>query len=111
MPAVEGIYPLNLDVSSPPRVTRWRPLVNWLLVIPQEIWLFVLLLGAGVVAFVGWFAILFTGRLPDRWSDYNMAVLRYQWRVTAYLYAWTDRYPDFAPPAGHVDPGDYPAIL
>jgi hypothetical protein len=64
-----------------------------------------------MVSWLGWFAILFTGRLPDSWSDYLMAVLRLQWRVTAYLYAWTDHYPDFNPPAGHIDPGDYPAVL
>jgi hypothetical protein len=108
---VQGIYPLNLDVASPARVPRWRPLINWLLVFPLEVWLLVLSLGAGIVVFLGWFAILFTGRLPDSWSDYIVAVLRYQWRITAYLYAWTDRYPEFNPPAGHVDPGDYPAVL
>jgi hypothetical protein len=108
---VEGVYPLNLDVASTPKVARWRPLLNWLLVLPLEAWSLVLSLGSGVVVFVGWFAILFTGRLPDSWSDYIMGVLRFQWRIAAYLYAWTDRYPDFRPPAGHVDPGDYPAIL
>ncbi|MGH9114816.1 MAG: DUF4389 domain-containing protein [Acidimicrobiales bacterium] len=108
---LQGIYPLNLDVASPPRVARWRPLVNWLLVVPHEIWLCVLTLGATVVAFLAWFAILLGGRMPDSWSDYLMGVLRYQWRVNAYLCAWTDVYPTFNPAAGHVDPGDYPAIL
>jgi hypothetical protein len=108
---VQGIYPLNLDVASPPRVARWRALVNLVLVIPHLLWLFGLTLGVTVVSFLGWFAILFTGRLPDSWSDYIMGVLRYQWRVHAYLFWLTDRYPDFTPPAGHIDPGDYPAIL
>jgi hypothetical protein len=108
---VQGIYPLNLDVDSPPRVARWRPLINWLLVVPLEVWLLVLSFGAVVVVFLGWFAILLTGRLPDSWSDYIMAVLRYQWRITAYLYAWTDKYPEFSSPAGHIDPGDFPAVL
>jgi uncharacterized protein DUF4389 len=108
---VQGVYPLNLDVSNLPRVARWRPLVNWLLVIPHQFWLFLLFLGAHVVALLAWFTILFTGRLPDSWSDYLMGVLRYQWRVNAYLYAWTDQYPDFHPPAGYIDPGRYPAVL
>jgi hypothetical protein len=108
---VQGIYPLNLDVASPPRVARWRALVNLVLVIPHLLWLFGLTLGVTVVSFLGWFAILFTGRLPDSWSDYIMGVLRYQWRIHAYLFWLTDRYPDFTPPAGHIDPGDYPAIL
>lgn len=104
-------YPLGADVASLPTVERWRPLVNWLLVIPHTIWLGLLTLGSWFVAIVSWFAIVFTGRMPDTWSDYQVGVLRYQWRVNCYLYAWTDIYPSFTPIAGHIDPGDYPAVL
>ncbi len=106
-----GSYPLGIDVTGPPEVERWRPLVNWLLVIPHQLWLLVLTLGANVLAFLGWFVILFTGRLPDTWSDFIVGVLRYQWRILAYLYAWTVEYPTFNPVPGHIDPGDYPAVL
>lgn len=106
-----GGYPLGIEVTSPPEVERWRPLVNWLLVIPHQLWFFVLTLGANVLAFLGWFVILFTGRLPDSWSDFIVGVLRYQWRILAYLYAWTVEYPSFSPVPGHIDPGDYPAVL
>jgi hypothetical protein len=102
---------LGIDVTSPQTVERWRPLVNWLLVIPHLIWLSILFLGAEVLMFLGWFSILFTGRMPDSWSDFIVGVLRYNWRVTAYLYAWTVEYPSFSPVSGHVDPGDYPAVL
>lgn len=111
VPYQSGGYPLGLDVSSPETVERWRPLVNWLLVVPHQIWLYLLMIGAEIVAFLGWFAILFTGRMPDSWTDYIAGVLRYQWRITSYLYAWTVEYPSFSPVPGHVDPGDYPAAL
>ena len=104
-------YPLGADVASLPTVERWRPLVNWLLVIPHTIWLGLLTLGSWFVAIVSWFAIVFTGRMPETWSDYQVGVLRYQWRINCYLYAWTDIYPSFTPVAGHIDPGDYPAVL
>lgn len=110
-PYASGSYPLGLDVTSPPTVERWRPLLNWLLVIPHELWLAVLMLGAEVLAFLGWFAILFTGRMPDSWTDFITGVLRYEWRITSYLYAWTVQYPSFSPVSGHIDPGDYPAVL
>jgi hypothetical protein len=64
-----------------------------------------------VVSLAGWFAIVFTGRLPRRLGDYLVAVLRYQWRVTAFLYGLTAAYPGFLVVAGYVDPGDYPAVL
>jgi hypothetical protein len=107
----EGIHPLNLDVTGPATVARWRPLVNWLLVIPQALWLLILWLGAVAVGVAGWFSILLTGRMRESWGDYQMAVLRYHWRISAFLYAWTDRHPGFAPPAGYLDPGDDPAVL
>jgi hypothetical protein len=40
-----------------------------------------------------------------------VGVLRYQWRVLAYLYAWTEEYPSFSMPSGFADPGNYPAVL
>jgi len=108
---VPGIHPLNIDVISPSRVARWRPLVNWLLVVPHLLWHGLLSLGVAVVAFLGWFAIVLTGQLPDSWADYTMGVLRYQWRILAYLFGWAQQYPSFAPAAGYVDPGDYSAIF
>jgi hypothetical protein len=49
--------------------------------------------------------------LPENWGGFMVGVLRYQWRVLAYLYAWTEEYPNFSLPAGYVDPGGYPAVL
>ncbi len=108
---ISSTYPLNGEVVCAERVARWRPLVNWVLVIPLYLWLMVLGYGAGVVSLVGWFAILFTGRLPESLGDYLVAVLRYQWRVMAFLYGLTTSYPGFPVVAGYVDPGDYPAVL
>jgi hypothetical protein len=108
---MSSTYPLNGEVVCAERVARWRPLVNWVLVIPLYLWLMVLGYGAAVVSLVGWFAILFTGRLPERLGDYLVAVLRYQWRVMAFLYGLTTSYPGFPVVAGYVDPGDYPAVL
>jgi hypothetical protein len=106
-----GSYPLNIEVAGVLEVPRWRPLVNWLLVIPHLVWLWVLTIALQVLAIIGWFAILITGRLPEGWGDFMVGVLRYQWRILAYLYAWTEEYPSFTPPTGYPDPGDFPAVL
>ncbi|MGO8862737.1 MAG: DUF4389 domain-containing protein [Acidimicrobiales bacterium] len=106
-----GSYPVNIEVTGDLQVPRWRPLVNWLLVIPHLVWLWILTIGLEVLAVIGWFVILFTGRLPESWGDFMVGVLRYQWRILAYLYAWTEEYPSFSPPAGYPDPGNFPAVL
>jgi hypothetical protein len=85
-------------------------LVNWILVIPALLWASLLGIAALVVSILAWFAILITGRLPESWGDFLMGYVRYQWRITAYLFAWTETYPSFAVPAGYVDPGEYPAV-
>jgi hypothetical protein len=106
-----GSYPVNIDVTGDLQVPRWRPLVNWLLVIPHVVWLFLLTIALEVLAVISWFVILITGRLPEQWGEFMVGVLRYQWRILAYLYAWTEQYPSFAPPAGYADPGNFPALL
>jgi Domain of unknown function (DUF4389) len=104
-------YPLNGEVVCAERIGRWRPLLGWVLAIPLFLWLLVLLAGAEVVRILGWFAIVFSGRLPKRFGDYQVAVLRYEWRVSVYLYGLTDIFPGWRVTAGYVDPGDYPAAV
>jgi uncharacterized protein DUF4389 len=108
---VASCYPIDGEVVCTDRVARWRPLVNWILIAPLALWLAVLQFGAIVVTFLGWFAILFNEQLPQRYGDYLVAVLRYEWRVSSYLLGLTDRYPGWRVVGGYVDPGNYPALL
>ena len=67
--------------------------------------------GSLVVALLGWVCILATGRLPERWGEYLVGVLRYYWRVWSFALGFTSVYPGLRVPAGYVDPGDFPCIL
>src|SRR5947209_6009083 len=58
-------YPVHVNVQYPAHIARWRPLVNWLLVIPAAIAGALIFFVAYVAAFLAWFAILFTGRMPE----------------------------------------------
>ena len=58
---------LELDYPDVERdLNRWLPLVKWLLAIPHFIILFFLSVAAFFAVVVAWFAILFTGRYPQR---------------------------------------------
>ena len=98
---MSSCYPIDGEVVCANRVPRWRPLVNWILTAPLLLWLAVLQFGAFVVTFLGWFAILFNEQLPQRFGDYLVAVLRYEWRVGSYLLGLTDRYPGWRVVAGY----------
>jgi len=88
---LEYVYP---DV--PRDLSRWMPIVKWLLAIPHYIVLFFLDIAAFVVVIVAWFAILFTGRYPRGMFDFVEGVIRWHNRVIGYaLTLVTDKYPPF----------------
>jgi Domain of unknown function (DUF4389) len=81
--------------AGPAPQQRVTVLFRLLLAIPQLIVLYVLSIVAELVAIVGWFAALFTGRLPAGLAGFLTDWLRWSARVGSYLALLTDRYPPF----------------
>jgi hypothetical protein len=100
--------PLTLTGELDPRLSRWLWLVKMILAIPHFVVLAVLWGCFVVVTVIAGFAILFTGRFPRALFDFNVGVMRWNWRVGFYVHAalGTDRYPPFS-----LARGDYPAAL
>jgi hypothetical protein len=77
-------------------LSRWLPLVKWLLVLPHMIIVSLLGIAAVVSVIIAWFAILITGQYPRRLFDFVVGVMRWWVRVAAYAFLLTtDRYPPF----------------
>ena len=89
-------YPIELEADYPERMARWRPLVQWLLVIPHFFVLAFVLFGAYFAFIAAWFAILFTRRYPRGIFDFIAGTFRWSARATGYYLFLTSAYPPFS---------------
>jgi Domain of unknown function (DUF4389) len=110
MDALGQAYPATFEVDRPDRIANWRPLVQWLLAIPHLLILNALQTVSRVVAVVSWFAIVFTGKLPDGLARLQCLYIRYNNRTIAYAGFLRDEYPPFAYDTVAPEPGDYPPV-
>jgi hypothetical protein len=119
-------YPLDIEVPQPERQRRWTVALRLLLVIPASLLAAVLGFGlhsaggggsAGaetgegsfayislggalaVCAFLGWFASLALGRMPNGLRDLGAYGIGYGAQTWAYVLLLTDRYPHSGPAA------------
>jgi preprotein translocase subunit SecG len=90
-----GPDPVQVATAEPARQRRATVAFRLILVVPHMFLLFFLGIAALVVAFLGWWGALFTGRLPEFAVNYLSGFMRWVLRYQAYLYLLTDVYPPF----------------
>jgi hypothetical protein len=95
--------PILVALGGPARQSRLTVLIRFFMVLPHLVVLALLGIAAGVVAVIGWFGALFTGRLPEFAASFLIGYLRWQTRVLGYAILLTDVYPPFS-----LEDADYP---
>jgi hypothetical protein len=95
-------YPVWLQAAYPDQGSRGLALagiflfVKGILLIPSLFVLYFLSIAMFVVAYVGYFVVLFTGRIPRGMFDFLAGVLQWNVRANAWLLGLVDRYPPFS---------------
>ena len=94
-------YPAQLEFHADRHITRWRPLVQWLLAIPHLLIASVLESLRQVLTLISLFTVLFTKRIPRPLFDMIATTYRYEWRAFSYAMFLHEDYPpfDFQPTA------------
>jgi len=95
--------PVLVAFAGPAPQSRLSVLFRVFMVIPHLFILWALAIAAYVIAMIGWFGALLTGRLPVFAADYLTGFLRWQTRVSGYAILLTGAYPPFT-----TEDADYP---
>ena len=91
-----GSFPATFTFDPPDKVANWRPLVNWLLAIPHFAVLYGLRILGQVISVLSWFAIVFTGQLPEAFANVQSMWMRYELRTYTFALFMREEYPPFA---------------
>lgn len=99
--ALSAPYPAQLEFQDDARIARWRPLVQWLLAIPQLLIVNVLSSLRNILTLISFFTVLFTKKIPRPLFDVIAMTYRYEWRTLSYVMFLHEDYPpfDFQPAA------------
>jgi hypothetical protein len=94
-------HPVRLVIIDDLRRNRFTVLLRLLLVIPHLIWMMLWGFAAVFVLLFGWFAALFTKRVPGGVHDFLANYVRYQTHVFAYAVIAADPFPSFSGTASY----------
>lgn len=88
-------YPGDLAVEYPERLKNGAVLVKWLLAIPQVLLCWSMEAPLQVLCIVSALTLLSTGTIPQGIFDLLMGMVRWRYRVAAYVSLMRDEYPPF----------------
>jgi len=100
------MYDVKTSISYPEKLSQGllilRLLFGFIYVsIPHGFVLLFRGIASGFLTFLAWWAILFTGKYPQKWHAFNVGTSRWRWRLRSYFITplgtsgLTDVYPPF----------------
>jgi hypothetical protein len=95
-----GTVPVTIGLQDEEPANRLTNGLRIIWAIPAIVIGFFVGIAVGVVLFITWFAILFTGKHPKGMFDFTLDGLRYSLQLSAYALLMTDTYPKWGTGAG-----------
>lgn len=92
-----GTYPVDIVTPERGRLHRGLTLFRLVLAVPALMLASAYTAVVFVIGVLGWWASLWTGRMPEGLRNLGAVSLRYSAQATAYLFLLTDTYPYSAP--------------
>ena len=112
MQSADSGYPVRFEVDYPEAPSRGLALlgvlffIKGLLLIPHIIILYFLGIALFIAFYIGYWAVLITGKYPQGLFAFVLSVQRWSTRTDSWMYGMVDRYPPFS-----LSAVDYPARL
>ncbi len=91
----------QFEMDYPESLSRGMALIRALfgiiyVILPHGFLLMFRSLATQVLTFLAFWAVLFTGKYPRSWFDFNVGTLRWNTRINLYMGYMTDTYPPFS---------------
>ncbi len=91
---------VSLDVEYPEKLSRGlfflRFLALFYVFIPHGFCLFFRKFATSILMFLAWWTVLFTGKYPKSFHDFNVGTIRWGARIILYMGLFTDVYPPYS---------------
>lgn len=89
------------EMNYPERLSRGTLLLKtffgiFYVLLPHGFILYFRTLWGMILAFLAFWAVLFTGKYPESWHDFNVNTIRWATRVNLYMGFMSDEYPPFS---------------
>lgn len=91
---------VSMHVPYPEKLSRGKVLLRmffgiFYIALPHGFCLMFRLMVTNLFQFLAWWVVLFTGKFPESWHEFNVGTIRWMSRLNLYNNLLTDDYPPF----------------